>query len=343
MATKDDIRKRRDSAFTANLGIGAEDKIVQMISRRDGLYAISLESIIRLNLPDDLDPNLEHDDAPVIQTLVLNKGSRSALVARTIIQAQDFSQFLPDEERRKKIADIAWEVMLSLLALNGIVSGLETSIDSKKAEISADFSHYVVGSSPPPPPIVEGLEVEFRSAVLIANHALNSMSELFQIYFEDTFKRGAFDRIIRWSGQKFGKDDVLTKMLEADHRWINLWGEVRNAFEHPRDDYYVKINNFRLLPNRQIQLPTWQLKHPRLSDVFRPQMLIETLRIHEANLLGLFENLLVVLTDKSVTLPLPLALADLAEEDRNRDCPKRYELRLAVQMPSQSSRTGPNE
>lgn len=328
MATRDEIRRRRDSAFSANLGIEAGDKIVEMISRRDGLHAISLEKIIRLNMPDDLDPDMEHPDAPTTQTLIFSKGSRSPIVARTILQAKDFSQFLKSKEKQEKITDVAWEVMSSLLAMDRMVRVLRNSIEAKKAEISDNFSNYVVGSSPPPIPIVEELEIDFRSAVLVANHTLNSISELFQAFFEIEFKRGAFDRISRWSNQSFGTGDILTQMLEKDHRWINLWGEVRNAFEHPRDDYYVKVNNFRLLPSRQIQLPTWQLKHSQLLDVFRPQMLIETLEILQANILGLFENLLVVLADKTVRLPTPIALIDKEEKDRNPECPKRYELKL---------------
>jgi len=331
MAEKDEIKRRRDGAFSIELGIDAGDKIIEMISRRDGLYNVSLDKIIRVNLPNDIDPTMQHKDAPVAQTLVINKGSRSSIVARTILQAKDFSQFLSDQKQREPMQNIAWEVMFSLLAMDQILNGLRKSIAAKKAEIAASHPKYVLGSSPPPPPIVEGLEIDFRSVVLIANHALNSISELFPTFFEMKFKRGAFDQIITWSAQTFGKEDILTKMLEGDHRWINAWGEVRNAFEHPRDDYYVKINNFRLLPSREIQHPTWQLKHSK-PDFFRPQNLIEQLDIHQANILGLFENMLVVLVDKSMKLPMPIALIDKEEKDRNPECPKRYDLQILLQQ-----------
>jgi hypothetical protein len=325
MASKDEIRKHRDRAIAGRLGIAADDKIVEMIPRQDGLYMVSLEKIIRINLPDEIDPDMDHENAPITQTAIAGKGSRSPIVARTILQARDFCRFLPSDEHQGRTQDIAWEVMLSLLAFDRTIEWLRNSIAAKKAEISESYKTYVSGSSPPPPPVVEGLEIEFRSAVLIANHALNAISELFPALFEMKFTRGRFDRIIAWSIEKFGRDDLLSLMLTEDHRWINLWGEVRNAFEHPSDGYYVKVNNFCLLPNRQIQLPTWQLKHPKL-DVFRPQTMVETLEIYRENILGFFENLLFTLTDKAIKLPMPIGVIDREEQGRDPDCPKRYEI-----------------
>jgi hypothetical protein len=182
MTDKDSIRRRRDGALQANLGIEAGDKIVSMISRRDGLYAISLDKTIRVNLPNNIDPEMEHDNAPIAQTLIATKGSRSPIVARTILQAREFSQFIPDQERQRRVQDIAWEVMTSLWAVERSVSGLRTAIDAKRDEILPNYAVFAVGSSPPPAPIVESLEIDFRSIVLLANHILNSISELFPAF-----------------------------------------------------------------------------------------------------------------------------------------------------------------
>jgi hypothetical protein len=215
--------------------------------------------------------------------------------------------------------------MTSLLAIGRLIDGLRTAIDAKREEILPDYPLYAAGSSPPPVPIVESLEIDFRSIVLLANHTLNSISELFPALFEADFKRGSFNRIAKWAAKTFGEADPLAQMLRADEVWINIWGEIRNAFEHPKDNYYVRVNNFRLLANREIQLPTWQLKNDKF-DLFRPQALIDSLGFLEENILGLFENLLVALTEKLLTSSLAIGLIDKEEKDRDPDCPKRYEL-----------------
>jgi hypothetical protein len=333
--TKEEIRRRRDSAFSLNLGIDPDDSTKAAISRRDGLYIITTAKIIRINLPDDIDPELQHEDAPTTQTLLVDQGSRTPIVARTVIQLEDFLQLVPYlEDEKKRLRDIAWEVMLSLTAYDRIIKRIRSAIDAKRAEILPDYEKYSSGFSPPPVPGVEGLEIEFRSAVLTANHTLNAMSELFCEVFREKFtkfQRGRYDKIIEWSVEQFGKDDILSAMLADDHRWINLWGEVRNALEHPTDIYFVKVNNFRLLADRTIQLPTWQLQHPSLLDAFRPQQLIETLEIHRGNILTFFENLLVVLFSKVTSPGVAIEVVDIQEKDRNPDCPKRYECTLVLQ------------
>jgi hypothetical protein len=326
------IKRQRDGALQADLGIDAGDRIVSMISRHDGLYAISLTKTIRVNLPNDIDPEIKYENAPITQTLIAAKGSRSPIVARTILQARDFSQFIPDEEQQRKVQDIAWEVMVSLLGIERLVGRLRTAIDAKRVEILPNYSIYASGTSPPPVPIVESLEIDFRSIVLLANHVLNAISELFPAFFEMDFKRGAFDRIVKWTAKVFGQGDPLTQMLRADEIWIKIWGEMRNAFEHPKEDYYVKVNNFRLLANREIQLPTWQFKNDKF-DLFRPQALVDTLGFLEGNVLGLFENLLVCLTERTLSSSSLIGLIDKEEQDRDPDCPKRYELVPALRSP----------
>jgi len=86
MIDKDGIKRRRDGAVFASLGIEAGDRIVSMVSRRDGLYAISLDKTIRVNLPNDIDPEMEHDDAPIAQTLIAAKG-----VAKSYCCAHDLA------------------------------------------------------------------------------------------------------------------------------------------------------------------------------------------------------------------------------------------------------------
>lgn len=164
------------------------------------MYVITLEKIIRINLPDDVDPQLEYADAPITQTGILNKGSRNTLVARTILQANDFSKWIPDKEKQQRVQDIAWEVMFALLAFDRILNWLKSSIDERQNEITKNFEKHVTGPSPDALPIVEDLETEFRSAIFVAKHALNSISERFPALFDVDVGRGRYDRILSWAG-----------------------------------------------------------------------------------------------------------------------------------------------
>ena len=84
-----------------------------------------------------------------------------------------------------------------------------------------------------------------------------------------------------------------------------------------------------VMPTRQPKLPTWQLKHPKL-DNFRPQNMVTALELYQNNILTFFENLLLVLTDRTIRLPSPVGIIDRDESGRNPDCPKRYEFTHVV-------------
>lgn len=325
---KDEIKRRRARSISAELGINADDRVMAMLSRQDGMYIVSLEKILQVSLPEELDPDADHPDAPIAQSAVLNIGSRNPIVARTVLQAQDFTQFLAQNEQKQKVNDIAWEVMHSLLALDRIVKWLKTTVQQLKEEISADLQKYTDGPSPFPLPIVDDLETQFRSAIFMGKHALNSISELFPTLFKGDFTRGRYDKIVTWSNATFGQKAPLARMLTADHQWIFLWTEVRNALEHPKAGYYVRINNFRLLASREPQLPTWQLKHPTL-DNYRPQNMVDALPLFQENILTFFENLLLELVLRSRSHPIPIQVIDREVEGRDPDCPKRYMATIA--------------
>jgi hypothetical protein len=189
---------------------------------------VTLEKIIKVNLPDEIDPEIEFSDAPIAQILVANVGSRSPIVARTILQSKDFSG-LHRESSRPAIQEIAWRVMESLLAFDRTIASIQRSIDTVKKTIEIEFERYVVGSSPSHPPIAEGVEADFRSAVLLSHAALNDVSELFPLILAAKCKRGRYDQIIAWSRETFGENDVLSLMLQADHSRCTLSRPARRA------------------------------------------------------------------------------------------------------------------
>jgi hypothetical protein len=76
MPDKEEIRKRRSGALMAQLNIGPDDRIFDMVPRQSGLHMVTLEKIIKVNLPDEIDPEIEFSDAPIAQILVANVGSR---------------------------------------------------------------------------------------------------------------------------------------------------------------------------------------------------------------------------------------------------------------------------
>ncbi len=108
---KNKIRKKRDAAFFGTLDIDSDDGTRELLKHDGKLHAITLKKIIRLNTPDDLDPDLKFSDVPTTQDVILELGSRSPIVARTILQMTDAGPFSASQKERERLLDISWDVI----------------------------------------------------------------------------------------------------------------------------------------------------------------------------------------------------------------------------------------
>lgn len=163
---------------------------------------------------------------------------------------------------------------------------------------------------------------------LEVRQCLNCITELFELTLAVPVEPGRYDKARRALKEKFGEDLIVHRMLEGDARWIELWIDLANTIKHPTPNERVIVNDLTLLPNRQIRLPTWQLRHPR-HDLDRPQALVDACRPCVTNMLGLFEDLFISLFE-AVLRELPPGfsweIASIDQKDRNPSAPVRYVL-----------------
>lgn len=125
---KTKLREERDCAVNLKIDISKNDKIMELVPRKSGLFIITKQKILRYRSPDDLDPELNHDDAPWEQSEILPLGSENPLVARTILQTKDLNKFITSDTNKEVILDISWEIMSSLVSLEYIKNRLKEQI-----------------------------------------------------------------------------------------------------------------------------------------------------------------------------------------------------------------------
>jgi hypothetical protein len=270
-------RNRRDAAVSFNVHLDADDAIQKFLSRESGLFVVTKSKILRIRSPDDLDPNLEHPNAPWEQSVYLPHGATDPLVARTILQTEAMTEWtlVKGSEKQLAMMDISWELLNSLVYLRVMRARLDKRISEIVALIESDPAGYIEGESPKPLPIVEYYDIEFRAFVNEVRRALSKASELFIVLTDAEIKNGHFHKALEWAKKKHGEQSILAQMLEEDHKWIKLWIDVRDAIEHPKKTHFVETLNFSLEKNRDIRLPTWRFVHPDY-DMSRPQNLLRS-------------------------------------------------------------------
>ena len=325
---------QRDAAGSLQLELREGDSVQHMWGTADGLLVISRWRTCRVRTPDCIDPGRQHADAPWQQSIVFELGTESPLVARSLVQVQEILKrvFPESDGRRSATFDMAFRVLKALLTLDRILKRIRTETEACVEVVSASIEQYTVGQAPKPIPPILTLEEDFRSFALEVRQCLNHTTDLFEL-IDASVGPGRFDIAREKLKQKLGEDAGVFKMLEGDARWIDLWIVVANTVKHPKKSERVVVNELRLLANRQVQLPTWQLFHPSV-DLKAPQALLESADIVIQNLLGLFENLFIFVIQEVLPSPpsgLQWFIDDIPATRRDPKCPQRYVLSIGMQ------------
>lgn len=329
---KTKIRKDRDGAVTLDLDLEEGDELVKLIGRESGLHYVTRKKIIRYRSPDDIDPNLEYENAPWTQSLVLPHGASDPIVARTIIQTEKLLEkfFQRSSEKYVAISDISWEVMNALVSLRFIRERLEKQVQGHIGVLEKKMEEYTRPDKPKTLPIIEYYDIEFRSFANEVRRVLNTISDLFlPLTGESNFSGGKFHKAQKWAEEKRGPDSLLAQMLGGDQRWIKPWIDIRIAIEHPEADKYVETIDFSLEPSGTIRLPTWRFIHPDY-DMDKPQNLLDVMDTCIDNLLKFFEDLLMALTDGHLPSNIKVFFETIPEEDRDPNLPVRYKFSIGI-------------
>jgi hypothetical protein len=324
---KEELKERRRSGVSLHLDIEQGDRVLELMSRESGLFAVTLKKVLRLKSPDQLDPDLEHPDAPWEQSIYLPHGSTDPFVARTIIQTRKLADIFFDRtsEKHRALMDISWEVLSSLVSLRVIKDRLEKRIVEIATIVEGDLTAYTRGISPKPLPMVEYYDIEFRSFVNEVRRVLSTISNLFAILADKDFGQGYFHKALEWARKERGEHSLLAQMLSNDQRWLKLWIDMRIAIEHPARDKFIETMNFSLEGSRTVRLPTWRFVHPDY-DMARPQTLLVALENCINNVLKFYEDLQVTLVDGHLPDSIKVELVFIDEADRDPAAPMRFDL-----------------
>lgn len=319
------VKRSRAQPISIPLDLAEGDAVYRTFSRPNGLFFVTEKSLVRVRSDDALDPNVEYADVPWERSVYLPHGSRDPLVARTILQTDSLvSVFVHDRERGMALKDISWSVMTSLASLRHIRVRITELIDESIDIIEADLPAFTTGISPRPLPFLPYLDIEFLSYVNEVRRILSKISEVFSALTDHKGEKGHFHKALLWLKENRPPNEIITQMLEADLRWIELWIKIRVAIEHPTPNQYVEALNFGLDPDRKVRLPTWRFVHPDYPDMARPQNMTDVLEILESNLLKFYEDLQVSLLPSVKFGPYEAQCALVEEGERDPVAPFRY-------------------
>jgi len=158
-----------------------------------------------------------------------------------------------------------------------------------------------------------------------AKSVLRDLTKLFLILFGKDFNNAArFNLVVPWAEAEFGEQDDLTKVLKADESlWIRPLVRMRNAVKHPGErSGTLHVENFTaevVASTIMVLEPVWYLNNDEKSPIVRD------MGVFTDNLLTLCEQTLILCLEK-FKKNFPIVIAEVAEADRDPNCPVRYKM-----------------
>lgn len=267
---------------------------------------------------------------PFIVKKESDHGISNPIVARLTVQTSNLMEFYSlNEGQRKEILEIYLQKLQPrLLHCHEIKEWLL----SEQLKIQNAFNREGVctqssGRAITIPQIMN-LRQNCENFLYNSKSFLRDLAGIFQPLFMQSFTEARYDRIHDWSKERFGEKDNLTSIIKQDHDlWIRRLVAMRNVVEHPGGySGCLNIHNidisFDSRPNRFLLVPpTWSLNdEPRVP-------VLKDFEAFISNLLEFAEDLLVLCLEKSGQKVPVVIVAQIAEEDRDPECPVRLTIR----------------
>ncbi len=255
--------------------------------------------------------------------IVLNEGTRSPFVARTVFQAMRLLDWFElDEPSKESVLKPLWGVMTRLVACDRIAAQLRADVERECGRFdSAEPPTLEDGRTIAAPHIID-LQGRVDRFLQGAKLALKDTAGLLRPLCGQDFDHN-FRRVLLWAESEPEPDVELIAILKRNAGWIKSLIDKRNAVEHPHDRLggTLVVENMKMLRTNdglRPKEPVWFLTGEA------EQAIVPEMEEMAALLLQFSEELLVALLKSRCQPLLEATIAEIPEDDRDPSAPVRF-------------------
>lgn len=179
-------------------------------------------------------------------------------------------------------------------------------------------------------PHIIGLKNELDTFLCEGANLLRDVLGVVNIFFGTSFteaaafcaaRSGGQGQLGKWAADTFGSADPFAKLLAAHQPWLGELIRKRDAVEHPGGTSgALTITNIEQAADGRFAPPMWRRGNMAPTRVF------PDIKAMLENLLALAEDVLVACISHKNTFGGMIAFSEIAEADRDPDCPIRMKL-----------------
>ena len=258
---------------------------------------------------------------PMIFQTISEHGTSNPIVARLLLQTSELLKNTKlDKTTRENIAQASMDVGNRILRCWEIWNWL----NEQQQKCMLEFTP-IQGKGAIEIPHIINLHAKVENFLYESKNAVRELTAAFNASFDTDFKETSqFARIksknsdaVKWSLNKYGKNDDLTRFLE--HYQVNVAKiiSLRNAIEHPNGySGNLYIHNYQLSGSHLLS-PTWHLndENPEKISIQLEQILL--------CLFTFAEGVIVHIINKNLDRDIS-QIYEIPENERNLDNPIRY-------------------
>lgn len=304
--------------------------ITAMCSCVSFLEIYKVDKTFRVLTPESVDPEETNPNAPWVASPVSDVGSSHPAVARVLLQSTEmlkaalFREPIDKEEITVQLHSCK-EALVACDLIAKRVTFRTEAIISEVSNIGVSTDNRGRGLNPFPQ--VVDLETDCATFLIQANRAIKLICEFAQLFFSFDRPDSNFDHLGNRLATAVGEDTGITKFVRANAGGVRYLVDLRNYHEHPKKKIRTAIENFRVLPDRRIQVPSWRIIG---IDGYEPNSISDEMSAAVGFLLDIAESMFINLVLHHVSPKFPYIIEGVPEESINEKCPIRYRLSLDV-------------
>jgi hypothetical protein len=295
------IDRKRDAGGAIDVGMpNDQSAVTAMIQIGEQFYVVKECGIYEIKLADQIDPQRTNIAIPDTQQKVLEYGSDSPFVGRTLLTAKELlnPSFLPNGVDLRKALRLNFEALKDLAAMLDVATALE---EAQRTAIAA-FEGASQKEGSVALPAVGNIDARCKDFVQKADHSLQSLMRIVRVFNGEDAGRQWFEGFSNLVSNRYGDGDQFSKFLVAALPFLKFVRNARNCVEHSKDNKKIVTRDFSVQADGAVLPPTIEVIHPDTPMSAVP--VSEFMGRAHAQTVTMIEQMIVFICQKHVRPPL---------------------------------------
>lgn len=306
----------RDGAGSMSMDVPGDDsEVTGMLTFADRLMVVKRRGIYEIKMADEIDPNRTNLKAPNTLQRLSPFGSDEVFVGKILLTAYRLLQ--KDQLKSDIDCDAAMLHAGEIVRNVAEMRLLSDRFRAEQDEAIANFEQTIGKNRSIVLPSIVNVDIRLREFIQKADHALQKLFDIAQLFYSDLGKGGWTSLKARIEGEH--RVDNFDNFLRSATPYLLQIRNARNAVEHEHRDMKLVAADFTITSNNSLFPPLVEFIHPKTA--FSKTPIKDFMSSTCANIVDIVEMMLVFLCARHIQSKGSLAVHMIEVPEDRRTSP----------------------